>query len=329
VQVLIYNNIIMQNILVTGGAGFIGNHLCEELLKLGHKVLVYDNLSLGTNRNIARFKKDVNFSFIKGELLNSDEFENIFVLNKFDMIFHLAANSDIASSSKSPQVDLLNTFNTTIAVLEKARIHNIKKIFFCSTGAIYGDTNLAVNENSGPLIPISHYGAAKLASEGYLSAYSHNYGIQVWIARFPNVVGEYATHGAIYDFIRKLKNNPTELEVLGNGQQIKPYIYVKELVNAILFIWNNSNDEFNVYNIGVDSRTRVSEIAEMVVSSMNLNSPIKYGESNRGWVGDVSEFKYDAAKLKALGWSPSLSSNEAVKKAIEEILIEQNTPELQ
>ncbi len=319
----------MQNILVTGGAGFIGNHLCEELLKLGHKVLVYDNLSLGTTRNISRFKNNINFTFIKGELLNPDEFENIFVSNKFDMIFHLAANSDIASSSKSPQVDLLNTFNTTIAVLEKARVHSIKEIFFCSTGAIYGDTNLAVNENSGPLLPISHYGAAKLASEGYLSAYSHNYGIQVWIARFPNVVGEYATHGAIYDFIRKLKNNPAELEVLGNGQQIKPYIYVKELVNAILFIWNNSNDEFNVYNIGVDNRTRVSEIAEMVVSSMNLNSPIKYGESNRGWVGDVSEFKYDATKLKALGWSPSLSSNEAVKKAIEEILIEQNAPELQ
>lgn len=319
----------MKTILVTGGAGFIGNHLCEELLNLGHKVLVYDNLSLGKERNIARFKNNEKFTFVKGDLLSTEEFKIIFENNHFDMIFHMAANSDIASSSKSPQIDLMNTFQTTIAVLEQARINGIKEIFFCSTGAIYGDTNLAVKEDTGPLVPISHYGAAKLASEGYLSAYSHNYGIKVWIARFPNVVGEYATHGAIYDFIARLKNNPNELEVLGNGQQIKPYIYVKEIVDAILFIWNNSNEQLNVYNIGVDSRTKVSEIAEMVVSSMKLIAPIKYGNTNRGWVGDVSEFKYDASKLAVLGWKPKLSSNEAVKTSIEKILIEQQNSDNQ
>ncbi len=313
----------MKTILVTGGAGFIGNHLCEELLNSGYKVVVYDNLSLGTKRNMSRFKDNEMFIFIKGDILNKRKFESIFEEYKFNTIFHLAANSDIASSCKSPKTDFLNTFNTTIEVLENARIHNIKEIVFSSTGAIYGDTNLAVKEDTGPLIPISHYGAAKLASEAYLSAYSHNYGIKIWITRFPNVVGEYATHGAIFDFIKQLKNNSKELKVLGNGQQIKPYIYVKEVVEAILFIWKKSNLDFNVYNIGVDSQTKVSEIAEMIVSTMSLPAKIKYGSSSRGWVGDVSKFKYDFSKLKKLGWRPSLSSNQAVKKAIEKILDEQ------
>ncbi len=313
----------MKTILITGGAGFIGNHLCEALLSEGHKVVVFDNLSLGVERNIARFTNNENFSFVKGEILNPDEFGSVFEKNKFDVIFHLAANSDISSSMKSPDIDYKNTFQTTIAVLEQARIHEIKEIVFPSTGAIYGDTNLAVAEDTGPLIPISHYGAAKLASEGFLSAYSHNYGMKIWITRFPNVVGEYATHGAIYDFIRKLKNTPNELEVLGDGQQCKPYIYVKEIVDAILFVWRNSNEEFNVYNIGVDTQTKVADIAAIVIESMSLPATIRYTGGSRGWVGDVSQFKYDFSKLKKLGWSPKLTSNEAVRTAVEKILEEQ------
>lgn len=313
----------MKTILVTGDAGFIGNHICESLINEDHKVVVFDNLSLGTKRNISRLENNERFVFIKGEILKEQEFASIFITHTFDTIFHLAANSDIASSSKSPKVDYLNTFQTTIAVLEQARIHNIKEIIFSSTGAIYGDTNLAVTEDTGPLLPISHYGAAKLASEAFLGAYSHNYGIKVWINRFPNVVGEYATHGAIFDFIKKIRNNNETLEVLGNGEQIKPYIYVKEIVDAILFIWKNSHEEFNVYNIGVDSQTKVSEIASMVIEKMSPKTTIKYTGGNRGWIGDVSQFKYDFTKLKKLGWQPKLTSNEAVKLSIEKILDEQ------
>lgn len=317
----------MKTILVTGGSGFIGNHLCEKLLSMGHKVIAFDNLSLGVERNISRLRKSEYFTFIKGEILDENQFGSIFQKNKFDVIFHFAANSDISSSSKSPKIDYMNTFQTTIAVLEQARLHEIKEIVFPSTGAVYGDTNLAVAEDTGPLIPISHYGAAKLASEGFLSAYSHNYGIKIWVARFPNVVGEYATHGAIYDFIKKLRITPDELEVLGDGQQNKPYIYVKEIVDAILFIWENSHDEFNVYNIGVDTQTKVSYIAETVISCMSLSAKIKYTGGSRGWVGDVSQFKYDFTKLKNLGWQPKLSSNEAVKISVEKILEEQENAE--
>ncbi len=314
----------MKTILVTGGAGFIGNHVCEELLAQGHKVVAFDNLSLGVERNIARLRTSENFSFIRGDILNEEEFGNVFKKNTIDVIFHLAANSDISNSMKSPDIDYKNTFQTTIAVLEQARINGIKEIIFPSTGAVWGDTNLAVTEDTGPLIPISHYGAAKLASEGFLSAYAHNYGIKVWVTRFPNVVGEYATHGAIYDFIRKLRATPYELEVLGDGQQNKPYIYVKEIVDAILFVWKNSNEEFNVYNIGVDTQTKVSHIAETVISCMSLPAKIRYTGGSRGWVGDVSQFKYDFSKLKKLGWSPRLSSDEAVKIAVDKILEEQN-----
>ena len=313
----------MKKILITGGAGFIGNHLCEKLLEKGFEVTVYDNLSLGKIRNIERLINHKNFTFIKGDILNRKKFGDIFKKNKFDTIFHLAANSDIGSSFKNPKTDFKNTFLTTIEVLDQAKNNDIKEIFFTSTGAIYGDTNLAVTEKMGPFSPISHYGAAKLASEGFLTAYSHNYGIKIWITRFPNVVGEYATHGAIFDFIKQLKKEPKELKVLGNGKQMKPYIYVKEIVDAILFIWKKADEDVNIYNIGVDSQTKVSDIAKMVISTMSLSSKINYTGGSRGWIGDVSKFKYDFSKLKKIGWKPKLSSDEAVKKAIEKILDEQ------
>lgn len=313
----------MKNILVTGGAGFIGNHLCEALLYRGHSVVAFDNLSLGKEFNIERLLVNEKFKFVKGDILNPEEFGEIFENNKFDTIFHFAANSDIGNSWHDPSTDYRNTFQTTIAVLEAARVNEIKEIVFPSTGAVYGDTDLAVKEETGPLIPISHYGAAKLSSEAFLTAYEHNYGIKVWINRFPNVVGEYATHGAIFDFINKLKKNPEELEVLGNGQQIKPYIYVKEIIDAILFTWENAKENVNVYNIGVDSQTRVADIAEMVIELVSPEAKIKYTGGDRGWVGDVSKFRYDFTKLKNLGWQPKLSSNEAVKKAIEKILEQQ------
>ncbi len=316
---------MMKTVLVTGGAGFIGNHLCEELLSQGYRVVAFDNLSLGNERNIARLRSNENFSFIMGDILNEKQLQELFEQNVFDTVFHFAANSDIARSNQSPDTDFKNTFLTTHAVLEQMRKHGVKKIVFASTGAIWGDTAEAVSEDTGPLNPISHYGAAKLASEAYLSAYSHNYEMQVWIVRFPNVVGEYATHGAIYDFIRKLKAEPSELEVLGNGEQIKPYLYVKEVVDAIFFVWKHAGEMLNIFNIGVDSRTKVKEIAQMVIEQMNVPATIRYTGGIRGWVGDVAVFTYNFEKIKQLGWQPKLSSNQAVELAIERILIEQNS----
>jgi UDP-glucose 4-epimerase len=312
---------MIKTILVTGGAGFIGNHLCEELLRMQYKVVVFDNLSLGKEKNIERLKIFDNFIFIKGDILNKEEFQKLFNNYNFDTIFHLAANSDIAISYQIPEIDFCNTFQTTFEVMNMAKKFNIKNIVFASTSAIYGNTNKLITEDLGPLKPISHYGAAKLASEAFLSSFSSNYNINTWIVRFPNVVGEYATHGVIYDFINKLKKNPIEMEVLGDGKQIKPYIYVKELVCALLFIWNNSHERLNIFNIGIKTRTTVKEIAEMVIRDMKLSTKIVFTGGNKGWIGDVPEFSYDTSKINKLGWTEKLSSNEAVKKAIKKILI--------
>ena len=217
-------------------------------------------------------------------------------------------------------VDYNLTFNTTFNVLQLLKEFEIKKFFFASTSAIYGETYDVLNEDYGPLKPVSNYGAGKLASEAFISAFSSTYGIQTWITRFPNVVGERFTHGVIYDFIKKLRNNPEELEVLGNGEQCKPYVYVKDLVEAILYVIDHAIDKYNVYMIGSDSRTKVKEIAAMVIEEMGLNAKIRYTGGDRGWVGDVPEFRYDLTKINKLGWTAPHNSNESVRLAIQKAL---------
>jgi UDP-glucose 4-epimerase len=198
--------------------------------------------------------------------------------------------------------------------------YGVKKLVFASTSAIYGETMDVLHENYGPLQPVSMYGASKLASEGYITAFCANYGIQTWITRFPNVVGERFTHGVIYDFVKKLEKDPSRLEVLGNGEQFKPYLYVKDLVEGILFVWKNAKDNVNVYNLGVESRTKVKDIAAMVIEEMGLKAKIEYTGGDRGWIGDVPEFKYDLSKIHKLGWKATKTSNESVKIAIQRAL---------
>lgn len=306
-----------MKILVTGGAGFIGSHLCDVLIADGHNVTVVDNLVLGKVENIEHLIDNPNFRFFKEDLNNDHAMDMIFKDGEFDMVYHLAANSDIQKGGKDPMVDYQLTFNTTFNVLQMMKKYEVKKFFFASTSAIYGETYDVLNEDYGPLKPVSNYGAGKLASEAFISAFASTYHIQTWITRFPNVVGERFTHGVIYDFIHKLQKNPNELEVLGNGEQCKPYVYVKDLVAGIQFVINNSNEPYNVYMLGSDTRTKVKEIAAMVIEEMGLNASIRYTGGDRGWVGDVPEFRYDLTKVNNLGWKASYDSNGAVRKAIQ------------
>lgn len=309
-----------MNIVVTGGAGFIGSHLDDALIAKGHQLTIVDNLVLGRKENIEHLIGNPNFRFIEADLLDMPKMREIFAEGKFDMVYHLAANSDIQKGGKDPMVDYNLTFNTTFNVLQLLKEFEIKKFFFASTSAIYGETYDVLNEDYGPLKPVSNYGAGKLASEAFISAFSSTYGIQTWITRFPNVVGERFTHGVIYDFIKKLRNNPEELEVLGNGEQCKPYVYVKDLVEAILYVIDHASEKFNVYMIGSDSRTKVKEIAAMVIEEMELNAKIRYTGGDRGWVGDVPEFRYDLTKINKLGWTAPHNSNESVRLAIQKAL---------
>lgn len=309
-----------MKILVTGGAGFIGSHLDDALIARGHHLTIVDNLVLGRKENIEHLIGNPNFHFIEADLLDMPKMHEIFVEGKFDMVYHLAANSDIQKGGKDPMVDYNLTFNTTFNVLQLLKEFEIKKFFFASTSAIYGETYDVLNEDYGPLKPVSNYGAGKLASEAFISAFSSTYGIQTWITRFPNVVGERFTHGVIYDFIKKLRNNPKELEVLGNGEQCKPYVYVKDLVDAILYVIDHASEKYNVFMIGSDSRTKVKEIAAMVIEEMGLNAKIRYTGGDRGWVGDVPEFRYDLTKINKLGWTAPHNSNESVRLAIQKAL---------
>lgn len=309
-----------MKILITGGAGFIGSHLCDALLKKGHHLTVVDNLVLGRKENIAHLIARDDFKFVEDDILNMDTMKILFKEGQFDMVYHLAANSDIQKGGADPMVDYNLTFNTTFSVLQLMKEYGVKKLFFASTSAIYGETHDMLSEDYGPLRPVSNYGAGKLASEAFISAFASTYKMQVWITRFPNVVGERFTHGVIYDFIHKLEKNPKELEVLGNGEQCKPYVYVKDLVSGIQYVIEHSKEQYNVYMLGSDSRTKVKEIANMVIEEMGLKARIRYTGGDRGWVGDVPEFCYNLTKVNTLGWKASYDSNGAVRMAIKKAL---------
>lgn len=309
-----------MKILITGGAGFIGSHLCDALIERGHTVVVVDNLILGRYENISHLTGLDTFHFVQEDILNIDKMRLLFQEYAFEMVYHLAANSDIQKGGKDPEVDFHLTFMTTFNVLQCMKEFEVKKLFFASTSAIYGETTDNLHENYGPLQPVSNYGAGKLASEAFISAFSATYGIKTWITRFPNVVGERFTHGVIYDFIHKLQSNPKELLVLGNGEQNKPYLYVKDLVEGILFVCERAYERYNVYNLGSYSRTKVKDIARMVIEEMGLDATIKYTGGDRGWVGDVPEFKYDLTKINQLGWEAKINSNDSVRLAIQKAL---------
>ena len=309
-----------MKILVTGGAGFIGSHLCDALIARNHRVTVVDNLALGTKRNIEHLLSNPNFRFIETDVLNDAVMHTIFEQGDFDMVYHLAANSDIQKGGQDPSVDYQMTFNTTFRILQLLKEFRVGKFFFASTSAIYGETQDILHEDYGPLRPVSNYGAGKLASEAFISAFSNTYHIQTWITRFPNVVGERFTHGVIYDFIHKLQQNPHELLVLGNGEQCKPYVYVKDLVDGILYVVDHAGELYNVYLLGSDTRTKVRDIAAMVIEEMELDARIRYTGGDRGWVGDVPEFRYDLSKINALGWRAAHDSDASVRLAIQKAL---------
>jgi len=313
--------------LVTGAAGFIGSQLIERLLELGCTVVGLDNLKLGRRENLAQALSNPRFRFHVTDVNNIATCSKLVAEESqsapFVMAWHLAANSDIRAGVADPDVDLRDTFLTTHNLLKVLSEHKVLRLAFASTSAIYGVQPALLTENMGPLFPISNYGAMKLASEAAISAALESYLKQVWIFRFPNVVGARATHGAIYDFVQRLKRNPTELEVLGDGLQEKPYCHVSDLIDAMLFVVGKAHDRLNYFNIGTaDSTTTVRYIAEAVVRRMSPGAQIRYTGGKRGWVGDVPKFNYSVEKLKTLGWSPSFTSNEAVDRAVEEIVAE-------
>lgn len=314
-----------MSIFVTGVAGFVGANLAARLLARGEHVVGFDNLSRGSLKNLAKIRLHPSFVFENIDLTDLESYRQALsdahASRSIREVWHLAANSDIPAGIADANVDLRDTFMTTYNTLEVMKDLKIGTIAFSSSSAIYGDHgDRLLSEDTGPLLPISNYGAMKLASEGVISAALESHLERAYLFRFPNVIGVPATHGAIYDFVSKLRAAPGRLDVLGDGSQRKSYLHVDDLVNAMLFIRANARDKLAYFNIAAaDEGVTVRFIAEQVVDTVSPGASIHYGRGNKGWVGDVPQFAYSVAKLEALGWRPRLDSAEAVRTAVKQI----------
>ncbi|MDI6641496.1 MAG: NAD-dependent epimerase/dehydratase family protein, partial [Elusimicrobiota bacterium] len=288
---------------ITGGAGFIGSNLVDRLIEEGD-VTVYDNLSAGRKEFIEKHFGKKNFRFIKADILDFATLQE--AIKRHDIVFHFAANSDIrfGVTVSSTDIDLKQGTLATYNVLEAMRLAGIKKIVYPSSSVVYGEPEVfPTPEDYGPLLPISLYGASKLACESLITAFTYTFDMQSWIFRFANVVGKNQTHGVIVDFIEKLNKNPLELEILGDGKQKKSYMLVEECIDAMFFVMKNTTHAVNVYNLGAGDQVSVNRIAEIVVEEMQLkNVQFKYTGTKRGWLGDVTEMLLDVGKLNKLGW---------------------------
>lgn len=311
-----------MKVLVTGGAGFIGYHLVKRLLDRNINVVVVDNFTLGKKEHVEEFKNNKNYSFYEIDINNTEDFCNRLKNENFDLIYHLAANSDIQKGGKNPNVDFRDTFMTTFSVLEYMRSKDIKRLFFSSTSAIYGDKKESLVETIGDIKPISYYGASKYAGENFISAYTFMNDLETIVFRFPNVIGPNLTHGVIYDFSKKLEINSKELTILGDGSQSKQYIYVSDLIDAIVLLTLDKKTEMGleIYNVGVETATSVTRIAEIVCEELEYkNVKFNYTGGKIGWKGDIPKFRFDLSKIKKTGWSPKYSSEEAVRETIKNI----------
>ncbi|PWR70055.1 NAD-dependent epimerase/dehydratase family protein [Methanospirillum stamsii] len=300
--------------IVTGGAGFIGSHLVDHLVSAGDDVIVIDSLVSGDINSIRDHLDSKKVTLVSADLL-SDSWQHH--LAGAGRVYHLAADPDVRESAVSPDKQLNNTIIATHRVLEAMRKYGVPEIVFTSTSTVYGEaTAIPTPESYTPMEPVSVYGAAKLACEALISAYAHSFSMKAWIFRFANIIGARSGHGVITDFIRKLRENPNELEILGDGKQTKSYLEITECIRAILYAASHSTNTVNTFNVGSEDWISVTEIADILTSEMGLNPKYRYTGGSRGWVGDVPKMQLDVTKLKESGYIPQISSRESVRVAV-------------
>ena len=314
-------------ILLTGAAGFIGSHLTDRLLDLGREVVGFDNLSSGDRANLTRALMNPTFRLSEGSLLDAEATER--VLGQCDLVFHLAADPEVRAGEENPSTQFRQNLLATFNLLDAMRRRGAPtRLVFASTSTVYGEASvIPTPEDYGPLLPISTYGATKLGCEALAASYTELLPVEVVIFRFANIVGARSNHGVLYDFILKLRKNPRELEVLGDGAQTKSYLHVDDCVDAFLMTLQDQfwTSAVQVYNIGSDDQTNVLKIAQVVLDATGLkNLPIrttaKPGE--RAWPGDVGIMQLDVSRIKGRGWVPRRSSDEAVRFAAQEMVRE-------
>lgn len=302
---------------VVGGAGFVGSHLVDRLVTRG-PVTVFDNLSVGKVEFIERHLRSGAAKFVKGDALDLEALSASMIGH--DVVFHLAANPEARWGLERTRLDLEQGTIATYNALEAARLCAVPRFVFPSSGTVYGNVASPCGEMDLGHLPISLYGASKLAGESLLGAYVECFGLSGFVCRFGNVVGSRGTHGAILDFCKKLKEHPEYLDVLGDGHQAKPYLHVTDCADGILFVLDNAKEKLNVYNLAPADTTSVRRIAELCVAKSPFrNARIQYAGGSQGWRGDVPVSRLTPDKLGALGFRVRNSSDRAVEVAVEEV----------
>ena len=300
--------------LVTGGAGFIGSHLIARLVARGDDVVVIDNLSSGDVGFIQPHLDNGRVRLVEGDICNPADVGRAMAM-EIDCVFHLAANPDIRLGTRITDTDLQQGTVATYNILEAMRLNDVGRIVFASSSVVYGeDAPLPTPEDHGPCMPISLYGASKQAGEGLISSWVGTFGLQAWIFRFANIIGARGTHGVIFDFIHKLKNEPTRLEVLGAGLQEKSYMEVGDCVDAMLHVMANAHQPLNLFNLGSHDTASVRRIAEIVVEVTGCaDARIEYTGGDRGWAGDIPRARLGIDKMLQTGFDVAMNSEEAIR----------------
>jgi UDP-glucose 4-epimerase len=298
-----------KKILVTGGAGFIGYHLCSRLSKLTSNLTIYDNLSSGKMENI----KDVpKAKLAKGDIL---DVKKLFSQEKADLIYHLAAQVVVPYSMENPMIDFETNAKGTLAVLEKARKDDAKLVF-ASSAAVYGNpTELPTNEEYG-FHPVSCYGLSKVVGEEYCGMYMDQYGLDITVARFANVYG-LRCHGVIHDFLDKLAKNPGKLEIIGTGLQSRDLVHVSDLVDALVIVGSNESTNGKTYNLGYGTTTKIIDLAKLMLKILGLEKKTFVTTTGVSWQGDINTIWFDISKAKKeLNWNPKVSLEDSIKEVI-------------
>jgi UDP-glucose 4-epimerase len=312
--------------LVTGGAGFIGSHLIDRLVARGDTVVALDNLSSGQLEFIQSHLDSGAVTHIHGDIT---DFEAVLsAMEDIDCVFHLAANPDIRLGTRITDTDLNQGTLATYNIVEAMRRCEVQKIAFASSSVVYGeDAPLPTPENHGPCMPISLYGASKQAGEGLISSWVGTFGLQAWIFRFANIIGTRGTHGVIFDFIHKLKSDPSRLEVLGNGLQEKSYMEVEDCVDGILHVMKHTDEPLNLFNLGSHDTASVRRIAEIVVEETGCHdASIEYTGGDRGWAGDIPRAMLGIDKMLSSGYDVRYNSEEAIRHTARALIEEIGMP---
>ena len=305
--------------LVTGCAGFIGSNLTDRLLRDGHTVVGFDNLSTGRMVFLEEALKNPNFRLVKGDNLDLPALTR--AAEGVDMVFHLAANADVRFGTEHPSKDLEQNTVATFNVLEAMRTNDVKRIAFSSTGSVYGETEVIPTPEDAPFpVQTSLYGASKVAGECMIQAYCEGFGMQSYIFRFVSILGERYTHGHVYDFCKKLLADPTQLYVLGNGKQRKSYLYIQDCVDAIVTAVEKAEGRVNIFNLGTDEYCEVNDSIGWISERLGVQPELSYSGGERGWIGDNPFIFLDCQRIRSLGWKPKLSIKEGVVKTVEYLI---------